>query len=81
MEIGDEIHKPQMMAMIPTDVQCVVGILASDLKKVRAAMSLCTNNKQLVSDEERAAWEYFSGPFYEFVDKAVKDAENGPDSE
>ena len=75
MGIKDEIHKPQMMAVIPTDVQCMIGILASDLKKVAQAMGMCTNIGPIVSEEERIAWDYFTGPFYEFIDEALKDLE------
>jgi len=79
MDVEKEIHKPQLMAMVPTDVQCMVGILASDLRLIHKAMGLCSNDGPLRNDEERAAWEYFAGPFYEFLDQTIKDIDNGPD--
>ncbi|MFZ3044703.1 MAG: hypothetical protein WA151_02215 [Desulfatirhabdiaceae bacterium] len=78
MDVEKEIHKPQMMAMVPTDVQCMVGILASDLKLLHKAMNLCTNAAPLKNDEEKAAWAYFTGSFYAFLDEAIKDMSGGP---
>jgi len=81
IDADKEIHKPRMMAVIPTDVQCIIGILASDLKKVHKAMQLCTNSKPLVNDADRDAWQYFAGPFFEFIDHSLKEIEDGPDGE
>lgn len=79
MDVEKEIHKPQLMAMVPTDVQCMVGILASDLRLIHRAMGMCTNMIPLIKANDKLAWEYFTGPFYEFLDQTIKDIDNGSD--
>jgi hypothetical protein len=64
---------PQTIDTFAKDIHAVIEIPAKEVRLLKKAMSLCTNNGPLFAQEDKDAWEYFTDQFWPYVDQLDKD--------